>query len=782
MNKLGLLVIFIILPVFLVAAVHAQSIPPPTVSSSTSSNGFSLGAINSSNSVIYAAFFALFLAIVFAIALNRTQLSSGSVAIAVILGAISFLVLYTNSVLLHFFLNTFIVLAFIGLILGILALVKSPRSVRLMGLIAALFLIYILFANDTGLTNAVNGFLHINILSILPIILGAVSILVIIVLILRGIRNHKSLPLRVVLAFILFLLITLIIPGFASFFFSPIVLIPLAIVIIVALYLIFGHPRLPKGDKPPKEDKIRAKVLPAIEKRKQANQGILNEYRSLASKKNLTPNEQLRVAQLKNKLAKEAWENVADRTKLTAAQYSKKDLANNRDLQKLTGFFSKDQALTDLKKKAKDNYKMSRAEKKQLKKQQKALDQKDTFVQNMGTKESGDLFDLAGAVSSNAVSDRKARKIYEDRLKKQGKVPISWAEKRRMKKELQKSKEEAAKQNDMFQMANAARNGALGEAISDKQARKMYDDIISKDIRNKNVNDLIQKRQELQDRGLNLSKSTREKLIKKTDKEIKKLTNNKVNPGDIDSANLRKEQIRQTRQEMSEDSVLSRAQLEAARRNAEAARKEAERQDMLREQAQMAEAARRNAEEDQRRREAMLNEQRQLAEAARQESLRREREEQQRQEELRQKQMLEEQANLAKAAKNLPNDKSTEDIRREVEKELKKPNKPSLFARFSSKSNPNGTGRRDVVQIGDKNEEASRQAGVDIYNAKRVAGVFSTQEERELQSLIEKAYQNPNGKVAQRQIDEIKKAQGSIIGNKDKEAARKALEELKKKL
>jgi hypothetical protein len=144
--------------------------------------------------------------------------------------------------------------------------------------------------------------------------------------------------------------------------------------------------------------------------------------------------------------------------------------------------------------------------------------------------------------------------------------------------------------------------------------------------------------------------------------------------------------------------------------------------------------------------------------------------------------MLEEQANLAKAAKNLSNDKSTEDIRREVEKELKKSNKPSLFARFSSKSNPNGTGRRDVVQIGDKNEEASRQAGVDIYNAKRVAGVFSTQEERELQSLIEKAYQNPNGKVAQRQIDEIKKAQGSIIGNKDKEAARKALEELKKKL
>ena len=254
-------------------------------------------------------------------------------------------------------------LAFIALILGMLAAVKSPRSIKLIGLVVALFLIYILFANDSGLTNFIDSFLHIDILQILPLILGAVAILTIIILILRAMRNHKSIGLRAVLAFIILMMIVLLIPGFASFLFNPVILIILTILIILVIIAIFyfgrRHPRGPRDingyKKPSKEAKLQNKVLSSINDRKAANADVLKEYKELINKGNLTPNEQLRVAQLKNKLANEAWKNVADRTKLTQVQYSKSQLSNNRDLQKLTGFFSRNQALRDLKSEAKKN-------------------------------------------------------------------------------------------------------------------------------------------------------------------------------------------------------------------------------------------------------------------------------------------------------------------------------------------------------------------------------------------------------------------------------------------
>ena len=566
-----LMVIPIVLMLFLVSAVHAQiSIP---TNAGVSSNGFSLGALTSGNSALYAGFFAIVMFIIFAIALDRTQLSSGRIAISLMFALITFFLLYSDSTLLHFFLNTFIVLGIIALILGMLALVRSPRSIRLIGLVVALFLIYILFENDTGLTNSVDSLLHIQILTILPLILGGAAVLVIIILLMRGIKNHHNPVLRVALAFIIFLLIALLIPGFAAFLFSPIVLVPLAIAIFAAIYLIIkiSGPHKPKLSKEYKKQqkiaKIQGKALSSIQNRKQANAPILQEYRDLLKKGNLSPNEQLRMAQLKNQLANSAWQNVADRTQLSAAQYSRKELSNNKDLRKLTGFFSRQPALRDLKSAAKSNYKMTRAEKKELKHQSK--------------------FYNAANTSGNANAQ------------------------------------------DLFQMANAVKGGAFGAAMSDKQARRLFEKRMTKDARRKDVSDLMQERQKIADTSLNLSNSTRKKLLKGIDKRLSKLTNNKFN-----QQQLLNEQKQQLRQEMAEDDRLTRAQLEAARASNEAnrrieeqasreqaAREEKARQDALREQARMAQAAR-----EEKARQDALREQARMAQAAKMEEERRNRE------------------------------------------------------------------------------------------------------------------------------------------------------------
>lgn len=246
-----IIAILLVLSAFSVSLVHAQTVIP--ISTSTSSGSSFLSGLSSGNSYIYAGFFAIVMFIIFAIALDRTQLSSGRIGISFIFALITFFLLYTDNALMHFFLNTFIVLAFIALILGMLAAVKSPKSIKLIGLIVALFLIIILFENDSNLTNFVNSTFHINILSILPLVFGVIAVAVFIILLLRGVKTHSNIVLRVILLFIVFLLIALLIPGFGGFLFSPIVLIPLFAAILLVIFLIRRSgrhaPKLSKQDK-----------------------------------------------------------------------------------------------------------------------------------------------------------------------------------------------------------------------------------------------------------------------------------------------------------------------------------------------------------------------------------------------------------------------------------------------------------------------------------------------------------------------------------------------------
>ena len=366
MKRSYLPVLALLAAVLSFSLVHAQA-PPPVSGVSTSAS--LLGGLSSANSPMYAGFFAIVMFIIFAVALDRTQLSSGKIGISFVFALITFFILYSDPTLLHFFLNTFIVLAFIALILGLLTLVRSPRSIKLIGLLVALFLVMILFENDTGLTNFVNSTFHVSILSILPFIFGIAAVLIFAVLLLKGARNSKNTAVRVALLFIVFLMITLLIPGFAGFIFNPIVLLTMFGVIMSAIiiYLLIANahrgPKLSDQDKLDRKEekksrkqeglnKVKDDVLGSISKRKESNKGLLDEYRTLLKKKDLSEDEKLKLFQIKDKLGKSAWENVQDRVKLTKEQYSPKQLSNNKDLKALTSSLRSRRKLEKLRKKS----------------------------------------------------------------------------------------------------------------------------------------------------------------------------------------------------------------------------------------------------------------------------------------------------------------------------------------------------------------------------------------------------------------------------------------------
>ena len=562
-----LAVILVLLSVFSVSLVHAQVGIP--ISTSTSPSVSFLSGLSSGNSYIYAGFFSIVMFIIFAIALNRTQLSSGSIAISFIFALITFFLLYADAALLHFFLNTFIVLAFIALILGMLAAVKSPRSIRLIGLIVALFLIIILFENDSGLTNFVNSTFHVNILSILPLVFGLISVVVFIILLLRGVKTHSNIVLRVILLFIVFLLIALLIPGFAGFLFSPIVLIPLFAAILLIIFFVRRAGR--HVPKPSREDK---------------------------------------AAQREAKI-------------------------------------------------------QQKAQKRALKKEQNYLNDKNNFINNTGNSEAGDLFDLA----------------------------------------------------------NAVKEGSAGPVPTGKAARKIFKRRISKEARNKNVTDLLNQRDKLLDPNLNLSDSTRSKQVAKIDKKLKKISPR------IDL---------KARDKISQNNQLKQQMLEEQAKMAEAARQQAEQERMLKEQAKMAEAARQQAEQ-----ERMLKEQAKMAEAARQQADY-------------DRMMKEKSYNIQNSKRDLDkikkedNDNLDRNPLKEMEQQIDEINeylkqterqgkKPSNLASDKNQSKMfiipifgkknNGMFRRKVVGVTGKNADMSKEAGTDVSNAKVIAGSNMTQAE-----------------------------------------------------
>ncbi len=711
------------LPVFILLAavlslslVHAQAPPIPGVSTSSSL----LTGLSSANSPMYAGFFAIVMFIIFAIALDRTQLSSGRISISFIFALITFFILYTDPVLLHFFLNAFIVLAFIALVLGMLVLVKSPRSIKLIGLLIVLFLLMVLFENDTSLTNSINSTLHISLLNILPFVFGMIAVLIFAVLLIKGIRNSRNTAVRVALLFIVFLMITLLIPGFAGFLFNPIVLTAIFVAIILAavIYSQFGKIGRIKPSKLDKQyikdAKLQQNVLNSIGKRKKANSSTLDRYKSLINKGSLTTKDQLKLSKLKNKLGDEAWKNVADRTKLSKVQYSQDQLSNNKDLQQLTGAgpLPKSKVLKDLQSKAERNYKLSWSQRRAFSKEQKNLSNKNNFIKNVGNSQAGDLFDLAKGVNK----------------------------------------------------------GALGPVPSEKAAKRMFDKRISKEARNKDVTDLFNERNKLLDPTLNLSYSTRRKELAKIDKKLKKISKNinPQSPNQIRQKDIIKMQNNQMKQEMMGDQKLADAQFEAARKNAE---REREEQRMLEEQARLAEAARQQADYDRIMKEQSYNLQNAKRDA---EKIKKEdndnldrnpsKEMEQQIDEI--NEYLKQTERQGKKPSNPASDKNQ--------------SKMFTIPIFGKKNN--GMFRRKVVEDTGKNADMSKETGTDVNNAKVIAGSNMTQAETRMFELSQEAYNNPDPVVGQKIINLIKSRHDDILKIKDTNDRNKAEAQLEKEV
>ena len=711
------------LPVFILLAavlslslVHAQAPPIPGVSTSSSL----LTGLSSANSPMYAGFFAIVMFIIFAIALDRTQLSSGRISISFIFALITFFILYTDPVLLHFFLNAFIVLAFIALVLGMLVLVKSPRSIKLIGLLIVLFLLMVLFENDTSLTNSINSTLHISLLNILPFVFGMIAVLIFAVLLIKGIRNSRNTAVRVALLFIVFLMITLLIPGFAGFLFNPIVLTAIFVAIILAAVIYsqigkIGRIKPSKLDKQYiKDAKLQQNVLNSIGKRKKANSSTLDRYKSLINKGSLTTKDQLKLSKLKNKLGDEAWKNVADRTKLSKVQYSQDQLSNNKDLQQLTGAgpLPKSKVLKDLQSKAERNYKLSWSQRRAFSKEQKNLSNKNNFIKNVGNSQAGDLFDLAKGVNK----------------------------------------------------------GALGPVPSEKAAKRMFDKRISKEARNKDVTDLFNERNKLLDPTLNLSYSTRRKELAKIDKKLKKISKNinPQSPDQIRQKDILKMQNNQMKQEMMGDQKLADAQFEAARKNAE---REREEQRMLEEQARLAEAARQQADYDRIMKEQSYNLQNAKRDA---EKIKKEdndnldrnpsKEMEQQIDEI--NEYLKQTERQGKKPSNPASDKNQ--------------SKMFTIPIFGKKNN--GMFRRKVVEDTGKNAEMSKETGTDVNNAKVIAGSNMTQAETRMFELSQEAYNNPDPVVGQKIINLIKSRHDDILKIKDTNDRNKAEAQLEKEV
>ena len=711
------------LPVFILLAavlslslVHAQAPPIPGVSTSSSL----LTGLSSANSPMYAGFFAIVMFIIFAIALDRTQLSSGRISISFIFALITFFILYTDPVLLHFFLNAFIVLAFIALVLGMLVLVKSPRSIKLIGLLIVLFLLMVLFENDTSLTNSINSTLHISLLNILPFVFGMIAVLIFAVLLIKGIRNSRNTAVRVALLFIVFLMITLLIPGFAGFLFNPIVLTAIFVAIILAAFIYsqfgkIGRIKPSKLDKQYiKDAKLQQNVLNSIGKRKKANSSTLDRYKSLINKGSLTTKDQLKLSKLKNKLGDEAWKNVADRTKLSKVQYSQDQLSNNKDLQQLTGAgpLPKSKVLKDLQSKAERNYKLSWSQRRAFSKEQKNLSNKNNFIKNVGNSQAGDLFDLAKGVNK----------------------------------------------------------GALGPVPSEKAAKRMFDKRISKEARNKDVTDLFNERNKLLDPTLNLSYSTRRKELAKIDKKLKKISKNinPQSPNQIRQKDIIKMQNNQMKQEMMGDQKLADAQFEAARKNAE---REREEQRMLEEQARLAEAARQQADYDRIMKEQSYNLQNAKRDA---EKIKKEdndnldrnpsKEMEQQIDEI--NEYLKQTERQGKKPSNPASDKNQ--------------SKMFTIPIFGKKNN--GMFRRKVVEDTGKNADMSKETGTDVNNAKVIAGSNMTQAETRMFELSQEAYNNPDPVVGQKIINLIKSRHDDILKIKDTNDRNKAEAQLEKEV
>ncbi len=212
--------------------------------------------LNSTNVYAYAFFFAIIVFFILNYALKGTTLSSGGSVISMLFGAITFIFLVSNPSFIGSLLDIGF-LAFAVIFLLFLMFTRWSKISPARRVISAIIIAVggVLFLeNYPAAANAVSSVVHFNIVPALSAVLDIIIILGIVYglfKVLLSSRGGIGVKLLLVLGIMFFIL--LLVPGFASFLFSPLVLALLVVIIVLLLFTTFRigryTPRYEKGDK-----------------------------------------------------------------------------------------------------------------------------------------------------------------------------------------------------------------------------------------------------------------------------------------------------------------------------------------------------------------------------------------------------------------------------------------------------------------------------------------------------------------------------------------------------
>lgn len=271
------------------AALAAVFLAIPMVSA-FSAPGFATGSSGSIftltpySSTIFSLIFAAAILVIAYQALQRTTLGGGAAAISMALGAITFVILYTNAQILHLLLGVAsISIIFIILLAAIMVPSRYMRGralTKLLGILILLVMMYLLFENPqySSFTNSINNSIGFNVGGIITLATVFVVLGMLVLSFARLYRRSRAPFVRIVIPLVvIFLLMIFFVPGFGSFFLTP---YGIAAVVLAIVGIFFLARRATKV-APTKEEKQQFK-----QQKKQQKQDLKNQMRQASGKQN----------------------------------------------------------------------------------------------------------------------------------------------------------------------------------------------------------------------------------------------------------------------------------------------------------------------------------------------------------------------------------------------------------------------------------------------------------------------------------------------------------------
>ncbi len=236
---------------FAIAAVVALALP--TVSAltvpglETGSGSGSIFSITPYTSILYAVIFGMAIFVILNQALQRTSLRGGAASISLLFGAITSVLLYTNSALLQIFLNISATLLIFIFLLAMLIVpskqLKGRTATKLIGTLVLLVMMYLIFTNPawSNFSASANRAVGFNIAAIISYVIVLVVLALIIISFVRLFRRSRAPLVRIVVPFIvIYILLSIFVPGLGAFLLQP-VMLAFYVIVIVAVIAILIH-------------------------------------------------------------------------------------------------------------------------------------------------------------------------------------------------------------------------------------------------------------------------------------------------------------------------------------------------------------------------------------------------------------------------------------------------------------------------------------------------------------------------------------------------------------